>query len=95
MDKTITPAIRRIIDIAKYEIENAFCGEFATIEDVAKKQDELCIDMNERLKALKESGLFASSECDDVDGYIRCKLGKCYIDATYRTRQKLRDEYEF
>lgn len=94
MDET-TPAIKRIIDIAKNEIENAFSGEFATIEAVSKKQNELCNDLNERLKALKESGLFVASECDDIHDYIRCKLSKCYGDAACRTRQKLRNEYEF
>lgn len=95
MSNEIAPAVKRIMDIVGNEIENAFGGEFATVEAVGKKYNEMCHNIGERLKALKESGLFVVSECDDIQDYIRCKLSKCYGDAAYRVRNNLRDGYEF
>lgn len=92
---TPTPAAKRIMDIAGNEIENAFNGEFATIEAVEKVYGELCDDMNKRLKAIKESNLFVVSECDDICDYVRCKLSGRYSDARFRIQKKLRENYEF
>lgn len=92
---TPTPAAKRIMDIVGREIENAFNGEFTTIEAVEKVYDELCDDMNKRLKALRESDLFVVRECDDICDYVRCKLSGRYSDARFRTQKKLRENYEF
>lgn len=89
MDKTLTPtpAVKRIMNIVTDEIENAFSGEFATVEAVEKVYGELCDDMNKRLKALRESDLFVVSECDGICDYVRCKLSGQYSDARFRTQK--------
>lgn len=96
MEKAITPAVKRIMDIASNEIEKAMSCEFATLEEVGKSYNELCHNMSERLNKMKEAkGLFTSDEWEDTREYVKIKLSAMYSDAMQRTRQRLRNEYEF
>lgn len=91
MDKVI----ERIKDIALNEIRRAFNSDFTSLEEMRTKHSELCNDLSERLDNMSASQLFTPNEFREVRDFIRRKLDEIYNSAWFRTKNKLRENYEF